>query len=122
MIDELHYSGDDSTVTGFVVPAEHLFVKDGLLREPGIIENIAQTAAARAGYESQINGKTPPIGFIGDVSKLTIQRLPPIGGSLRTKVSPIQQVFDITLVKAIVEDELGIVAECEMKIVIKQAS
>ena len=97
-------------------------MKDGLLREPGIIENIAQTAAARAGYESQINGKTPPIGFIGDVSKLSILRLPITGAVLKTTVSPIQQVFDITLVKGIVEDGSGIVAECEMKIVIKQAS
>src|SRR4051812_15066149 len=48
MIDQLISSDETSTRTGFQVRADNIFVEDGFLTEPALVENIAQTAAARA--------------------------------------------------------------------------
>jgi hypothetical protein len=52
MIDALLFSDEKRTVSSFKIPEKNIFVKEGLFLEPGLVENIAQTAAARAGHET----------------------------------------------------------------------
>ena len=52
MIDEFSSSSALSTRTKFHVTAENIFADEGMLAEAGLVENIAQTAAARAGYDT----------------------------------------------------------------------
>lgn len=106
------------TKTSFVVEESNMFVKDGKLQEGGVIENIAQTAAAGAGYYYKINNETPPLGFIGAVSKVKINRYPNVGEKLHTTVAIKNEVFTVTLVTAYSEVNGERIAECEMKIVI----
>ncbi len=49
MIDRLVSSDADIIKTSFKITGDNIFVTDGRFREPGLLENIAQTAAARAG-------------------------------------------------------------------------
>jgi len=72
MIDTINYCEDKVIKTNFEVRVDNIFVKDGLLYEPGIIENIAQTAAAKAGYEVKKYGAEPLVGFIGAIKDLII--------------------------------------------------
>lgn len=118
MIDTLDYQDDQRTETAFEVLSSNMFVRDGKMQEGGVIENIAQTAAARAGYYYQQHNETPPLGFIGAVSKVVIDRYPSVGETLRTVVTMKSEVFNITLItgQTFVGDEQ--IAQCEMKIVI----
>jgi hypothetical protein len=50
MIGSLLYNDEKVTRTTYRVSQQNIFVEHGLFREPGLLENIAQTAAARAGY------------------------------------------------------------------------
>ena len=50
MIDALLEQDDVSTSTSFEVRSDDMFIRDGKLLPEGMLENIAQTAAARAGY------------------------------------------------------------------------
>jgi predicted hotdog family 3-hydroxylacyl-ACP dehydratase len=47
------------------VKEDNIFVVSGVLKEPGMIESIAQTVAAREGYISKLENKPVRLGYIG---------------------------------------------------------
>lgn len=120
MIDTLNYCEGAVTKTSFEVREDNIFVKDGILHEPGLIENIAQTAAVKAGYEVKKNGAEPLIGFIGAIKDLVIYKLPEIGDVIETTVTIKMEVMGITLVEGISVCGESKIASCEMKIFIQK--
>lgn len=119
MVDKLFGVGEEHSFTGLTVSTENIFCEEGVLQEAGIIEHIAQSAAARVGYIYLQRGKPVPLGFIGSVDKLTISHLPETGNELYTVITVLQELFDITLISARVTTGDTLVAECKMKIFIK---
>ena len=119
MIDELISSNDDVTYTKFLVRPENVLVNDGVLSEAGLVENIAQTAAARAGYMAQQLGKPMQPGFIGAVKNLQIFTLPIVGDTIETEVKIENQIFDVTIIKGTISCKGATTAQCEMKIFIQ---
>jgi hypothetical protein len=120
MVDTLVAVSEKVTETAFTVKAGALFVEDGVLQEAGLIENIAQTAAAGVGYQCAVNNVEVPVGFIGAVKNLTIDYLPKVGEQIRTRVEVLEEIFDMSLIKgeSFVGDKPVLV--CEMKIVLKK--
>lgn len=112
------FSMDPEAYSLFVVPEDHVLVEDGRLSEAGLVENIAQTAAARAGYISRSEGKPVPLGYIGAVQKLVVLALPETGATLRTTIETKHQIFNATVVEGIVRAGDQTLASCEMKIFI----
>ena len=104
------------TLTSFLISEDNLFCEDGQFVEAGLMENIAQTAAAGAGYRSLLKNETPPQGFIGGVKNLVIHSLPVVGDLLITEVSVEHEVFDATVINGRITVNEKAVAECEMKI------
>jgi len=118
MVDKLLHCDPQTTKTAFTVREENIFVDNGVLAEAGLIENIAQTCAARAGNignEATGNGGVK-IGFIGMIRNLEIARLPKVGETLVTQVDLMDEVFQISLVNATVTIGDEIITSCEMKI------
>jgi predicted hotdog family 3-hydroxylacyl-ACP dehydratase len=125
MVDKLWFNDETTTVSGFTVKEDNIFCKDGYFNEPGIIENIAQTAAIRAGYMASLLMKDgipgePPVGYIGAIKKLVIHQLPKAGSELKTEIIVQQVVFDVTLISGRSTVDGEPVAECEMKIFLKR--
>lgn len=120
MVHELLESDGTSTLTSFKVQEGALFVEEGVLKEPGLIENIAQTAAAGAGYQFARKEEPVPPGFIGAIKNLQISALPFAGQQLFTRVEILEEVFGITLIKGEITVNSTVIASCEMKIVLKQ--
>lgn len=120
MIDTLNYCEGAITKTNFEIRKDNIFVKDGLFHEPGIIENIAQTAAVKAGYEVKKNGAEPLVGFIGAIKDLAIYKLPEIGDVIETTVIIKMEVMGITLVEGVSFCNGNKIASCEMKIFIQK--
>lgn len=126
MVDTLWMNDDITTVSGFTIQPDNIFCEDGFLKEPGIVENIAQTAALRAGYLSSLQLKdnkssgAPPVGYIAAIKNLVIHQLPAIGNVLRTEILIKQIIFDVTLIAAKTFCKNEIIAECEMKIFLKK--
>ena len=118
MIDRL--TGYDETIatTAFVVKPENIFVENGRLTEPGLVENIAQTAAARAGYVAKQENKPVQLGYIGAIKNLVIHALPFVNDELTTEISITNQIFDVTLVTGKISCKESLLASCEMKIFI----
>jgi predicted hotdog family 3-hydroxylacyl-ACP dehydratase len=102
-----------------LVQAENVLVSDGVLTEAGLVENIAQTAAARAGYIAQQLGKPMQPGFIGAVKNLEVFALPKIGDTIETEVTIENQIFDVTIIKGKITCKGVTLAQCEMKIFIQ---
>ena len=117
LVDRIIECNKDFTLSTFKVESSHLLCVKGLLQEGGLIENIAQTAAAGHGLYMRSQNKKVVRGFIGAVKKLKIYSLPKQGTELITKVENVSQVMSVNIVSGNISDSQGNrYAECEMNI------
>ena len=120
MIDKLLSVGEAFIRTGLNIKSDNIFVEDGEFKEPGLVENIAQTAAARAGYISRTENKPVLVGYIGAVKNLEIFSLPKTGDELITEISIENQIFDVTIITGKITCNETVLAQCKIKIYINQ--
>jgi predicted hotdog family 3-hydroxylacyl-ACP dehydratase len=120
MVDSLIFADEKSSSTAFRITEGNIFVQSGRLAEPGLIENIAQTAAAGIGYICKVENRPVPVGFIGSVQDLEIFDLPKIGDEIKTEVLVEKQIFDVSLLSGMVRLGGRILAQCKMKIFISK--
>jgi predicted hotdog family 3-hydroxylacyl-ACP dehydratase len=116
MVEKLHKAEDGQTIGSFKILESNIFCKDGFLQEPGLIENIAQTAAVGVGFEYRNENKDVPTGYIGAVQKLTIHKLPEKGKTILTEVNVEHKVFNTTLINGKITCDNQLIADCSMKI------
>ncbi len=119
MVDKLISASDGKTVSGFTILAGNIFVENGLMKEPGLIENVAQSAALGVGYMCSVKNEKVPLGFIGAVKNLKIFGLPAVGDELKTEIQVDYEVFEATLITGKVYCGDTLLAQCEMKIFLK---
>ena len=109
------------TVTETVITDDNIFVDNCKFSASGIIENIAQTCAARIGYVNKyILKKGIQIGYIGAIRNLEIYRLPGIGEAIKTCVNVVDEVLGLTLARAMVTAKGETLAVTEIKIAMKE--
>lgn len=117
MVNRLLSADDQSVCAELVVADNNIFVKNNMLIEAGVIEHIAQTCAAGMGYVGVYRHKsTVKIGFLSAIRNLTILRLPKVGEILSTRISIVEHVMEMILIKADVKIKDETIAEGEMKI------
>ena len=118
LVDGLESVEGDTAVSTLTVRADNCFTdEDGLLAEAGVVEHIAQSASALAGYKAVQAGATaPPVGYIGEVKKFRLHRLPRMGEVLRTTVSFGTEVEGVTLLSAETRAGEELIASTQMKI------
>ena len=116
MIDRLLSSDEVYSVTELLVREDNLFIENERLTASGLIENIAQTCAARIGYINLSKGATVKIGVIGAISNLNIARTPKVGEKLTTTIKLLEEVFQMTLVEAVVMSGNEELVHANMKI------
>jgi predicted hotdog family 3-hydroxylacyl-ACP dehydratase len=117
MIDRLVHFDNVFTRTELEIRPDNMFLENGVLLEAGLIENIAQTCAARLGYINKvILGDVVRLGFIGAMKSLIIHKLPAVNSTLETSIEVVNEVFNITLVNATTMCNGEVLAACEMKI------
>ncbi len=132
MVDELLSTDGEQAHTCLTIRPDNFFLaSDGMMDESGIIEHIAQSASAFAGYKAVSAGAThPPLGYIGEVKKFRCYHRPVAGDCLHTVVSMGVEVNGVTLLTAqtfLVSDKSAevttdstLVADTKMKIFIKR--
>lgn len=120
LVHSIYECSDESVKTGFVVEADHLFVNNNSLSEAGIIENLAQSCAAQAGYVCSLRNLPPKVGFIANIKDLKIHSLPKVNSEIITVVKLKAFVMNVTLVIASSTCNGEPVADCEMKIFIQE--
>lgn len=116
MIHDLVEASDTHAVTKLSVETDNVFVANGLLAEPGLVENIAQTAAVHIGFQCASKNIPIPIGYIAAIRNLQIKKLPPTGKTVQTTVTITNKVLELTVVEGRVELDGEVLCSCEMRI------
>ena len=120
MVGRLVYFDNEKTVVQTEVKEDNIFVENGVFTVSGIIENIAQTCAARIGYVNKyILKKGIQLGFIGAIRNMNLYRCPKIGETIETTIVIIEEIFGMTLVSASVKSGDDVIADSEMKILMQ---
>lgn len=118
LVDEIIECDGIRTLTKFSFDDSHILCSGGFLIEAGLIENIAQSAAAGAGYHYVSQGMGIPIGFIGSVDRFRLNFLPCPGDVLMTEVTITNKVMNVSVAECRITVNQTLCAECKMKIFI----
>lgn len=121
MIGCLEHFDMTHVVTSTKITSNNIFVELGKMTAAGLIENIAQTCAARIGYINKyILKKGIQIGFIGAVRNLQIHALPNVNEVIHTEVNVQEEVFGMILATAKVKTAEYECVTAELKIAVKE--
>ena len=120
LISELNDYSETTAGTTFSVAENHLLVENGTLTEAGLLENMAQTAAAQLGYKALLNGIVAPLGFIAAVRNFEVTVYPKAGEEIETKILYANVVLNIKVVNAEVFLRGEKIASAELKIFIQE--
>ncbi len=116
LVDKLLSCDRDKTTSTFVVRPDHVLCENDQLLEAGLIENIAQTAAARMGYLSKAEGQPVKTGYIGSIKNLVVHFRPAANKQLSTEVEMAGEYMGFNLIKGSVYVDGQLAAACEMRI------
>lgn len=117
LISSLKEVNDQTCITTFIVDANHVLVENGQLSSAGLLENMAQSAGCKIGYEDFLKGKKHSVGFIGEVRDFAFTRLPNAGEELTTEIIIEHKVFGtVTVMSGKIRVNGEEVASCKMKV------
>lgn len=116
MVDTVFESNNGSFSAALTVTEDNIFCRNGYLEETGLVEHIAQTAAALAGYETVSQHLPPHLGFIGEVKNFECHALPLVGQTVQSSLKVIAKMAGVTLVQATTTLDNRPIASCQMKI------
>ncbi len=120
MISRLASVSDNTASSILNITNENIFIKDGYFYEAGIIENIAQTAAAMTGYHAIANNNEVKRGYLGAIKNLKINNLPKVNSQIKTTITIENAVMNVIIILGKVVQKGNIIAECEMKIFLEE--
>lgn len=116
MVSHFFSATETDADTGLEIEADNIFCKNNKLTEPGLIEHIAQSAAAFAGFNAIKSNQPVVLGYIGEIKKLTISQLPNVGLFIETKLHVVSEVMNVLLINAKSTVNGCDVAECSIKL------
>lgn len=116
MIDTLVSAADGSAVTRLTIQPDNVLVDGRSFTTAGLIENMAQTAAAGAGLEAHSRAVPPRVGFIGAVKGFEVVQLPVVGDTITTTTTLLHLIGNVQVVKGAVWLHDQCIAAAEYKI------
>lgn len=116
MVEKLLAAKNGITISTFTIRTDNIFLEDDHLQEPGLLENIAQTAALGVGFEYKNKNEAIPTGYIGAIQNVKIDKLPKCGEKIKTWVEVENEVFNTTLIKGEIYLKEELIVRCTMKI------
>lgn len=119
MVDTLLNFTKEDLVSAFKIKSDNLFVKDGHLQEPGLIENMAQTVALHTGFDYFLKEEPAPTGYIGSIKKVEVLELPKLDEIITTEAKILHEFMGVTMVEVkVLNAEKNEIASAQMKTVI----
>lgn len=123
MVDTLVRIQMKSSTTELLVRESNIFVDNGVLSPFGMIENIAQTCAARIGfYNKYILHNNVQVGYIGAVRDCRISGKATVGSLIVTTVDVLEEVFGMTLACARILCNGREIVSATIKLAVKNVS
>ncbi len=118
-IDKVTDFNDAEVSTVFEVKADGPFMNGNIFEEAGLIENIAQTAAALEGCNAKLKNEGVKVGFIGSVKNLEIERSAVLGEILNTNVRIVHNAMGVNIAEGVVKCGEEVLAKCTLNIFLK---
>lgn len=110
----------NATSTLFHIASDNPFLKEGFFQPSGMVENMAQTCAARIGYYDRLRGLPIRMGLIGGLKNLNVYQLPKSGDDITTRIIVKEDMLGVILASAkILDHMMNLMADCELKIALK---
>ncbi len=122
MVGSLLHVDDELIRSSFLISPDNVMVSNGHFTEGGLIENIAQTAALRAGHMALVNGTPVRNGYIGSVKDLEILALPKVNDELITEIRIDGQIGNMTILTGQVWSGTELIAKCDMRVLEEEES
>lgn len=120
MIDSLVFCDEKKAISRLAIRRDNLFLDQQGLSSAGMMEAMAQTAAARTGYlmknQATRSDKKIPVGVIGSIKNFRMIIQPAIGDVITTTVSIEHEVLQATVIKGKIEMNGELLAESNMQI------
>lgn len=116
MVDRMLSCDETEALAEFTVREDNIFLDDGMLSATGIMENMAQSCAARIGCYCLINHEPIRIGVIGEIRNGEIIRLPKCGETLHTKIYVKGTALNVSLFEVNVFINEEIIAKARIKV------
>lgn len=116
MVDKVLSCNETDAYTEFAIRQDNIFLDDTELSPAGIIENMAQSCAARMGCVNRKRGEAIKIGFIGDIRDCKITKRPCCDEVLVTHVYIVEEIGNLTLAVVSVSVGATTIASARMKI------
>jgi predicted hotdog family 3-hydroxylacyl-ACP dehydratase len=126
MVENLLSCDEKTTVTSLTLHEDNIFLDNGLFSPSGMMESMAQTAAARTGWlvksKSGSENKKVPVGVIGSIKNFRLHFQPSAGMVLTTTIEVQLELLQATMVKARVEAGGKLAAEAELQIFLTETA
>lgn len=118
MVDAFDCEGEGGCTSSLLVREGNIFLDgDGRMMAEGLLEHIAQTAAAYVGYCRKMAGDEVNLGYIGDIKRCSVgTRMPSVGKTVCTTMKVVSQVGNITMVAAESTSDGETLISCRMKL------
>ncbi len=120
MVDTLLFADGNSIKSRFTVQADNVLVDDFKFTEGGMIENMAQSAAAGTGYFFSHQGKAVPVGYIGALKNVSILKQVHVGDTIETELSTLHTIGNASIVLGKIFFQKELIATCELTIFVQE--
>ncbi len=116
LVDSIQEVEETRIRTSFFVDSNHVLCENNQLTESGLVENVAQTAAALEGYQATQKHEDVKLGFIGAVKNLEIFGFAPANTTISTEVNVIGDVIGVKIIEGKVWNGEQLLLSCNMQI------
>lgn len=96
-VSRLLTADEEHAVAEYTIPADCPLLQGERFTTAGLLENMAQTCAARIGYLQVAQQQPVRIGYIGALNPLDVRAWPQAGDTITCEVVLTESVFDISL-------------------------
>jgi predicted hotdog family 3-hydroxylacyl-ACP dehydratase len=119
MVDQLTGCSERSARGRLFIRDSNVLCHNGFLQESGLMECIAQTAAACTGYHQLSTKKEVARGYIGAVKNLVIHSLPAVNTEIHSEIVVENELLGYTIITGKILRNDEVLAECEMRILLE---
>jgi predicted hotdog family 3-hydroxylacyl-ACP dehydratase len=121
MIDRLISNTEKSARGSLFIDEKNVLCHAGFFQESGMMEFIAQTAAAFTGYIQLISAKVPTRGYIGAIKNLAVYSRPSVNTEIQSEITVDTELLGYSVITGKIFQENRLLAECEMRILLEVA-
>ncbi len=120
MIDCLVKHSSKAATSSLQISSSNILVENNYLSAAGMLENMAQTAAAHLGYEAYLRDLEAPVGFIAAVKNFIVNENPVVGTQIETTIEYTNTIINIHIVNAVTYLNDKEIAKAELRIFIQE--